>query len=413
MNVRPRAPVIVMLIALAIIAVGVVIALSRPTPGKAARPDSRPDVSAMRIVPGRYAVELPTLGRVTSATQSQLKSRVSGIVTDVWIRTGQAVSAGTPLLTVDPRDAQVVLSQREADVAEIRALIAEERIRHEANLEAFEREKKLAELARRALVRQQRLSKTGATSEDRLDAARNTLQQAELALTARKQSISGHPSRLSQLEARLKRAQALLEQTRRDVATATLKAPFTGLVASLSTAPGDRVQPGTPLLTLIDAQALEVVAQIPETWALQLDATVQAGGTVRATLGSERPVPLTLDRIARVADAATGTRRAFFRPAEPDQLVFNQVHELVIELPPADGRLAVPLSALYGYDRVYEVADGRLKAHRINRLGRLHDADGERIVIDAGALPENGWLLTTQLPKAIDGLAVRLEAPES
>ena len=382
----------------------------RPTPPKAPPPDTRPQIRVMTAQPASLPVALRTLGKVAGSAETQLKARVSGTVTAVHVQAGEDVQQGTLLAEIDARDARVALTQREADVAEIRALIAEEQTRHNANLAALEEEKRLVALAERALERQLRLAKTGATSDDRLDAARSALNQSRLALTARQQAIDSHPSRLQQLQARLARAEALLEQTRRDVATAQLQAPFDALVVQLHTAPGDRVQAGSPMMTLVDRQRLEVVSQVPDDWARQIRDAQASGQPVVASVSvAGTPVRLTLSQVAQVADANTGTLKIHFRPEAPGALIYRQTVDVTIGLPAAPGRLALPLSALYGHDRIYTVEAGRLHMHQVRRLGRWFDQGREWIVVEAGDIKAGTKILTTQLPKAIDGLDVVIQ----
>lgn len=65
--------------------------------------------------------------------------------------------------------------------------------------------------------------------------------------------------------AQLAQAEAALGLARRDLAAATLKAPFSGVVSLRSSEPGEYLQPGAPVLTLARLDEVWVNTYVPET----------------------------------------------------------------------------------------------------------------------------------------------------
>jgi multidrug efflux pump subunit AcrA (membrane-fusion protein) len=80
-----------------------------------------------------------------------------------------------------------------------------------------------------------------------------------------------------------------------------------------------------------------------------------------------------------------------------------------VALPALDNTVTLPVSALYGTNRVYRITDERIEAVTINVLGNQADAEGKtRVIIDKGALRDGERIVTTQLPSAITGMKVQL-----
>lgn len=97
------------------------------------------------------------------------------------------------------------------------------------------------------------------------------------------------------------RAAVALEESRRRVREATIRAPFAGIVAERSAQLGEYVQPGTAIVRLVNTERLEVTAQAP----VSLGATLAAGDAVtirdgaRAELESIRAVVPVGDALSR------------------------------------------------------------------------------------------------------------------
>ncbi len=72
------------------------------------------------------------------------------------------------------------------------------------------------------------------------------------------------------------RAAVALEQSRRQLREATIRAPFGGIVAERATQPGEYVQPGATVVRLVNTERVEVRAQAP----VSLIAKMKAGDPV-------------------------------------------------------------------------------------------------------------------------------------
>lgn len=88
------------------------------------------------------------------------------------------------------------------------------------------------------------------------------------------------------------RAAVALEESRRRLREATVRAPFAGVVAERGAQPGEFVQPGAVLARLVNTERLEVTAQAPVSLGAAFaagDAVTVRGGT-RSELESIRAV---------------------------------------------------------------------------------------------------------------------------
>ena len=86
----------------------------------------------------------------------------------------------------------------------------------------------------------------------------------KLALNSRQLSVTDHPARLAQLEARLSRNRALAQQAEIDLARATVTAPFDGIILKTMVSPGERVRPGEAMLEMYATDRIELRAQLPQ-----------------------------------------------------------------------------------------------------------------------------------------------------
>lgn len=414
---KSRAPLLIGLACLAITAtLAYWLISSKPTPPVKESQETAWLVDTETLKPRNIAPELTLLGTVQSNGLALISSRINADVLETPFLVGSAVEAGDILLRLEPTDARATLSQREADVQDLNARIAEEKLRQESDLNSLETEKQLVALAEKSLSRQNQLTRSKVSSEERRDTAETALAQQKLALANRTLSVANHRNRLTQLEAQLKRAEALLQLAELDFAQTELKAPFAGRITALHTAPGNRVRIGDRLIELLAENSLEVVAQVPNRWVGALQDTLrndQEAVAYADVFG--RRVPLSLERLAASANERTAGVNAFFSAQEEAGLILGKSINVTLELPALPGVFSAPQSALYGDDRIFVVEEERLKPARIERQGRYRTADGERLLFTSDELQAGQLLVTTQLPNAVSGLKVRLResAPET
>lgn len=228
-----------------------------------------------------------TIGRFIESTDDAylqadsvtVAPKVSGYVTQVYVRDNQAVSAGTPLLRLDIRQYEASVAQsratvdaRAADLARAQADLKQQQA-GVAQAQAQERVARIAaQHAQDDVSRYAPLAKTGAETSERLaslistrDQARATLAANAAAVRSAQTQIDATAAQIAQAQAQLEAARASLRQAQLDVSDTTLYSPIAGRIGDRSVRVGQFVQPGTRLLTVVPVQNVYLQANFKET----------------------------------------------------------------------------------------------------------------------------------------------------
>lgn len=164
----------------------------------------------------------PTIsGTLQPDREAVLRAQVQGSVLQTYADQGQAVSAGTVLARIDATGIQDAYNSARAGVVAAR---------------------NAADIAARDLARQEKLLAAGAVAERDIEQARRASIAAQAAL--------------EDANSRLATAQKAFRST-------TVTSPFGGIVSERPVSPGDIVQPGTALFTVVDPSSMRLEASVP------------------------------------------------------------------------------------------------------------------------------------------------------
>jgi membrane fusion protein (multidrug efflux system) len=299
-----------------------------------------------------------------------IAARVRGTVQEILVEDNQQVEEGAVLVHLDPTDYEVAVARAEADVAAAEAALAaarsgvpitttttasrvrgaeaevarahaaadaaaakleaaRARLREaEANATRTARDlERMRELLAKDEVAEQQFDTAEAAAiatEATVEAARATIREAEhareqaanavLQAEAELRAARTAPDQVAVTEsqakaaaARLEQARAALRQARLDLSYTVVKAPSAGVVSKKSAEAGQIVQPGQPLLALVDLDDIWVTANFKET---QLK-RIRPGQEVRISVDAyDRSYRGRVDSIA----AATGARFSLLPP---------------------------------------------------------------------------------------------------
>lgn len=191
-----------------------------------------------------------------------LRAQVPGSVLQTYADQGQAVNAGTVLARIDATGIQDAYTSARAGLVAAR---------------------NAADVAVKDLARNQKLLAAGAIAERDIDQARRT-------------SIAA--------QAALEDANSRLASAEKSYRSTTITAPFSGVVSERPVSPGDVVQPGTALFTVVDPSSMRLEASVP---AEQL-ASIRIGVPVNFTV-SGYPGREFVGRITRINPTADPTTR--------------------------------------------------------------------------------------------------------
>ena len=206
-----------------IVAIGLVVMLVRSKKDPPARKPSKA-VAQVEVITSSPADATPTIrsyGNVRTFYEARIASLVAGEVLEVAdsFQPGLAVAKDQLLVRIDPADYRAAVAERESTLATNQQKLAEEETRSQ-------------------LAREDWLS-----SGRDLDSAPDfTLRKPQLAATT----------------AMVASAQAALDKARLDLERTEVRAPFDAIVSARATSPGNVVNTGTELGTLIGRDRLEV-----------------------------------------------------------------------------------------------------------------------------------------------------------
>lgn len=198
----------------------------------------------------------------------QITTEIPGTVMQLHVDDTQSVGRGQPLLELDPVDAQVAVSNAEANLARavraVRALFAQA---DQLRAAIRDREVELRQ-AEQDHERRSGLLSDGAVSSEELQHTQDRITEVRASLTAAREqlnettaqidgtTIPTHPQVLAAIGA-VRDASLALRRTR-------LSAPVPGIVARRSVQVGQRVAAGTPLMGIVPLDAVWVDANFKE-----------------------------------------------------------------------------------------------------------------------------------------------------
>lgn len=212
----------------------------------------------------------------------QITPQVAGTVLAVLADDTDLVKAGQPLVKLDAADAQLALDRAEAQLAqtvrEVRTVYANNAT-YAANVRLREAEVARAEAeAQRAaddLERRRPLLASGAIGGEEMKHAETTLASARSALAAARSALAAAQeqatSNLALTEGttpehhpNVERAAAAVREAWLALQRTELPAPIAGQVARRSVQVGQRVAPGTPLMSVVPLEQVWVEANFKE-----------------------------------------------------------------------------------------------------------------------------------------------------
>ncbi len=316
----------------------------------------------MQINPSEIStIEPQTLVQVVKVTgslepqqQTQLASQVSGRVVAVMARPGDAVSEGDVLLQLDTESLRIQLNQQTSTAEATRAQLG---------------------LAESQLLRTTDLIERGLASSSALEQA----QSSANALRANLAALDGQ-----------------VEAARIAVQNATLKAPLDGIISERNVRPGQTVQQGTSLFTIVDLATLELNGAAPVGTSAQL----AKGQVVTITIEGlpNRTFEGIVDRINPIAVAGTRTIPVYVSLENEEGVLrggmFATGQIVVADRPDA---LAVPQGALRedaeGF-YVLKLADGKVVRQAIEQGDSWN---GNRLVEITSGLTAGDVVVTAPL----------------
>jgi HlyD family secretion protein len=312
-------PVAVLLAALAVFAV--------------TRPRSVP-VDVLEMKPLDVQTSVVASGRVLALARVDVGATLTGRVEQVLLREGARVKAGDPLVRLERSELEAVAAQAEASVSQAQARLtsvatlalptAQAGVQQaQANLGVAEREAVRArDLFEKKFVSQSRVD----DAERQLALARSQLSSA----VAQRKAQEKSGAEAQQARSALVAAEATRQAAKVRLEQATVKAPADGVVLERAVEPGDIVQPGRRLMTLVLDGPLRLSAQVDEKNLPLLKPGAKAVAAADAFPDLRFPAEVCF--VAPGVDAARGTVELRLTVAEPPAVLKSDM-TVSIEVP--------------------------------------------------------------------------------
>lgn len=218
---------------------------------------------------GRY---VSTDNAYVKADKIAVSADIDGRVIEVFVEADQAVSRGTLLFRIDPQPFRIALDRAEAQLAaalqdarSVRALYDQKAARlkfAEGDLTFHQQH----------FERQESLIKSGVVSRSGMDLAERALRNARDQILIAEQEIAEVRARLGgdrdqsiELLPAVREARAARDRAALDLARTEVKAPVAGIVTNFDLQPGEYVNVGNVVFSLVGTENVWVQANFKET----------------------------------------------------------------------------------------------------------------------------------------------------
>ena len=236
-------------------------------------------------------------GTVVSLRDAVIASEISGKILSVAL-IGDVVIEGDSLAQIDPRNAQQLVAQRQADLQRLESLYT-----YHTNY------------------------------YKRVDIQENKLGIPEIGIAQLKSNVETAKADVAKAKASLTSAENDLDRT-------TIKAPFSGRVVSQSIQLGEFAQIGSSIVRLVDTENLEVSARVPAAMVQPIEQ-----GTFLSVTGMGKSIQAPMRTLVPVGDAISRTMELRVALNNSGLLVGSPVR---VSLPSAQAKevIAVPRDAI-------------------------------------------------------------------
>lgn len=270
-------------------------------------------VNAITVEQSQDGLTMESYGVVTPRQDLALSFGASGRIANIFVQKGASVQAGQTLATLDEAvwKQEVNAAQGQVASANIRrskAIQGPESHEIQTQKLRVEKAKQTASKAEQEHAQAKVLYANGAISKDELDRLALADRQAKLSLQEEEvayQELLKGADRLDveEANAEVQQANVQLSRAKQEATDAVLKAPFSGVVASITQAKSEQTGPGSEVLRLVDTSAwlvkLQVESEQISSW--QPGATV----TVKSADGSQAEGKVTF--VSPVMDQGMGS----------------------------------------------------------------------------------------------------------
>lgn len=363
------------------------------------------DPIQVKVQPAREAAlvrAVTVTGTLAAEDQVAMGFKVAGRIQSINVDLGSRVAPGQTIATLAPVDFQLRVQQAEAALQQARARLG---LDPQGPGEQVDPEKTPVVRQARAVLDEARLSHSrvktfverGISSKAELDSADASLKVADGRYQDAIEEVRNRQALLTQRRTEL-------DQARQEMVDSILIAPFPGIIRERAVSPGQYVNAGAPIATLVRMHPLRLQADVPEREASNVkvgqevkvrvegDATVYPGRVVRVSPAIDEQ-----SRSLRI-EAQVGNEAATIRPGS-----FATGDIIIASATPAVVVPATAIVSFAGVEKVLTVAGEKVVERRVE-LGRREGqsveilkglAAGDRVIVEPGNLVDGETVRVT------------------
>ena len=335
---------------------------------------------------------IPVTGTLAAQEQSTLSAKVPGRLQRLAVDLGSVVREGDLLAQVEPRDYELRLQQAGAALGQARVALGlplegeDDRIALD-EVSSIKQAQAVLDEAAQNRERVESLSKVGIASQAELDTVRASY---TVALARHETALEEARIRLSALAQR----RAEHEIARKQLADASVRAPFDGAVQARSANLGEYVATGVPIVTLVKSNPLRLRLEVPERDSMM----VRHGQLLQLRVeGDTNAYPGQIARLSPALSEQDRMLRVEANVPNPGNLRPGLFASASIIVDEHEEVLTVPTNAVVtfaGIEKVVVVQDGKALEKDVNTGRRRGDRVeivsglglGESVVLDPAGL---------------------------
>jgi len=192
--------------------------------------------------------------------------KVSGVITEMWVRNDQQVQAGERLFQIDRSSYEIALAQARANLAEARAKLAAASAAVEAARSRLTSALANEEKARKDAERQERLHRKdpGAISVRRVEVAQATLKEAVARVAGARADLQKAKENERSAREKLSAAKSAVDKAELDLENTLVTAETDGVITDLQAEVGRYAAQGQAVMTLVAIQSVWIQVQFTE-----------------------------------------------------------------------------------------------------------------------------------------------------
>lgn len=352
----------------------------------------------------------------------EVRPKVSGFITKLYVHEGEAVKAGQVLFVVDNAIYQSAVRQAEAAVVSAKSSVTRAQASVVQAAAALNSALAQAATAQLTYNNSKQLYANKVIGDYEMQAAKNGYETAQAAVNQARSGIQAANSGVKQAQAGVKQAQAGLASAKENLSFCYVKSPASGYVGSLPYKEGALVSPSSPMpiTTISNISTMEVYFSMTESDILALSRNNRTLGNALNTFPSvslllaDGSVYNHVGKIVKTSgmiDAATGTVSVIARFPNPESLLKSGGSGQVVIAKNNNNALVIP------QDATVQVQD-KIFVYKVDANNKVHyteikvnaQNDGINYIVTSG-LKLGEKIVSKGLASLQDGMEIKALTP--